>query len=142
METNPTNQPQSKLQRSWKSLFTWCGARRGLISFAVCATALVVFYAEENWRGLRAWERCKRELEAKGEVLDWSAYVPAAIPAEQNIIKAPKMADWFIKPTPPNPWTNELSGKMSPNELLNAAKTNAARPIVLAHLSVVTPNSR
>ena len=51
----------------------------------------------ENWRGKRAWEKCRRELEAKGEVLDWNAYIPAPVPDEQNIFKAPKMAEWFVK---------------------------------------------
>ena len=34
---------------------------------------IALFYVEENWRGKRAWENCKRQLEAKGLVLNWSA---------------------------------------------------------------------
>ncbi|HEY4952012.1 MAG TPA: hypothetical protein VII71_01340, partial [Verrucomicrobiae bacterium] len=45
---------------------------------------IAVFYAEENWRGKRAWENCKRELEAKGEILDWDKLIPPPVPDDQN----------------------------------------------------------
>ena len=57
---------------------------------------IALFYAEEDWRGKRAWEKCKRELEAKGEVLDWNAYIPPPVPDDQNIFKATKMQEWFV----------------------------------------------
>ena len=43
-----------------------------LFVFSRFGSAGCVFYAEEDWRGKRAWENCKRELEAKGAVLDWN----------------------------------------------------------------------
>ncbi len=55
------------------------------------------FYLEEDWRGKRAWEQCKSELEAKGEPVDWKAYIPPPVPDDQNFFKAPHMADWFVK---------------------------------------------
>lgn len=64
-----------------------------LVSLAVIAA---LFYAEEDWRGKRAWENCQRELEAKGETLNWNAYIPPPVPDDQNFFKAPKMAEWFI----------------------------------------------
>src|ERR1043165_1829676 len=100
------NHPKRWFSPFWESVFTWRNARRALLGVAIAATLLAVFYAEENWRGRRAWEKCKRELEAKGEVLDWSAYIPAPIPDDQNIIRAPKMAEWFIKPAGANRFTN------------------------------------
>jgi hypothetical protein len=59
---------------------------------------VVFFYAEEDWRGKRDWENCKHELEAKGEVLDWNAFVPSPVPDGQNFFNAPKMQEWFVKP--------------------------------------------
>ncbi|HEY2952509.1 MAG TPA: hypothetical protein VGK40_08005, partial [Verrucomicrobiae bacterium] len=50
---------------------------------------IALFYRVENWRGHRAWERCQRELRSKGEQLDWTSYVPARVPDEQNFIKTP-----------------------------------------------------
>ncbi len=58
--------------------------RRVLIGLAIVATLVAIFYTEEDWRGKRAWENCKRELEAKGAVLDWSAYIPPPVPDDQN----------------------------------------------------------
>ena len=75
----------------------WRVMRRWLFVVACLATLTGLFYAVEDWRGKRAWEKCRRELEAKGEVLDWNAYIPAPVPDEQNIFKAPKMAEWFVK---------------------------------------------
>ena len=61
------------------------------------AVLISLFYAEEDWRGKRAWENCKRELEAKGAVLDWNAYIPPPVPDDQNFFKAPRMTEWFVR---------------------------------------------
>jgi hypothetical protein len=53
---------------------------------------VVIFYAEEDWRGKHAWENCKANLEAQGEVLDWNKYIPPPVPNEQNFFAAPKNA--------------------------------------------------
>jgi hypothetical protein len=59
-------------------------------------TLIVFVYAEENWRGRRAWDQHKRKMADAGEVWDWSAFIPKPVPDEQNIFKAPKMAEWFL----------------------------------------------
>ncbi|MDR3456008.1 MAG: hypothetical protein P4N60_01070 [Verrucomicrobiae bacterium] len=58
---------------------------------------VAVFYLEEDWRGKRAWEQCKSELEARGEAVDWKACIPPPVPDDQNFFKASHMADWFVK---------------------------------------------
>src|SRR5471032_484491 len=75
----------------------WRIVRRILVGIAVLATLVALLYAEEDWRGKRAWENCKRELEAKGAVLDWDAYIPPPVPDDQNFFKAPKMQEWFVR---------------------------------------------
>ena len=111
----------------WRLLFIF----PGLIGL------VVLFYAEEDLRGWRAWENCKHELAAKGEVLDWNAYIPPPVPDDQNFFKAPKMEDWFQRdapritrtPTTFGPSTNELSG-LSTNAVTtttNLDKTIAAK---------------
>src|SRR5476651_1430493 len=67
-----------KNSRGWRIL------RRVLICTGVLATLVAIFYTEEDWRGKRAWENCKRELEAKGAVLDWNKYIPPPVPDDQN----------------------------------------------------------
>jgi hypothetical protein len=118
-------------------LIAWCSARRALLGLAIFATLLGIFYAEENWRGKRAWEKCKRNLEAQGEVLDWSAYIPAPIPDEQNIMKAPKMTEWFVRPKPGTAFTNELSAKFGYG--MGPDYSNSS--ILVAQVSVVPVNS-
>jgi hypothetical protein len=74
----------------------WRIPRRVLIALAILATLIAIFYTEEDWRGKRAWEKCKRELEAKGMVLDWEKFIPPSVPDDQNFFKAPKMTEWFV----------------------------------------------
>ena len=66
----------------------WRIPRRILITLAILATLIAIFYAEEDWRGKRAWEKCKRELEAKGVVLDWEKFIPPPVPDDQNFFMA------------------------------------------------------
>lgn len=75
---NSTDTPH----RGWKFL------RRLLLTLAVIATAIALFYAEEDWRGKRDWERYKSELEAQGWVLDWSQRIPKPVPDDQNFFTA------------------------------------------------------
>jgi hypothetical protein len=102
-------------------LLSWRVMRRWLFAAACLATLIGLFYAVEDWRGRRAWEQCRRELEAKGAVLDWNALIPAPVPDEQNIFKAPKMAEWFVRSS----WTEALSGALSKS-------SNAIAPFALA----------
>src|SRR6266571_1649951 len=65
--------------------------RCSLFVVACLATLIALAYAVENWRGKQVWEKQKRSLEAKGELLDWAAYIPAPVPDEQNSFKAPRI---------------------------------------------------
>src|ERR1035441_4262626 len=67
----------------------WRILRRILIGLAILATLIAILYAEEDWRGKRAWDNYKREWEAKGEKFDWQAFVPPSMPDDQNFFTAP-----------------------------------------------------
>jgi hypothetical protein len=128
----------------------WRILRRVLIGLAIFATLIAIFYTEENWRGKRAWEKCKRELEAKGVVLDWNAYIPPPVPDDQNFFKASKkIAFSFVHST--NDAQAEFFAKQvrfqfsefGPTEsnsfpVLDTAKT---KPIVVAAITVISPGS-
>ena len=94
--------------------------RRVLIGLAILATLIAIFYTEEDWRGKRAWENCKRELEAKGAVLDWEKFIPPPVPDDQNFFKAPNMQKWFVKlkKPPVEPYTNELQALLSNKDIM------------------------
>lgn len=69
---------------------------RYLLAFGILLALLCLGYFEENWRGKHAWARIKRELEAKGALIDWTNYIPATIPESQNFFDAPSMQSWFV----------------------------------------------
>jgi hypothetical protein len=71
--------------------------RRLLFACLVLAVLIALGYTLENWRGRRAWEQCKRDLEAKSEVLDWAAFCPKPAPDAQNMMAVPLVESWFVK---------------------------------------------
>jgi hypothetical protein len=91
--------PKSRL---WRTMIIVLGGFVFLVAF---------FYAEEDLRGWLAWENCKHELGAKGEVLDWDAYIPPPVPDDQNFFKVPKMTEWFVRNK--QSYTNELTARLS-----------------------------
>ena len=93
---NQTGRP-TFIGRFFRWLFRRQTQGRALVVLAALATLVAAFYLEEDWRGKRAWENCQRELEAKGTVLDWNAYIPPSVPDDQNFFKAPKMQEWFVE---------------------------------------------
>src|SRR5260221_9645384 len=103
------------------------GCRRRLLRGFVGLILLIAgIYVEEDWRGYRAWEHYKATLRTKGEILDWNAYIPAPIPDDQNVMKAPHMEEWFSFPSYRSwrfPTTNELAKKLE-NPQATADLTN------------------
>ena len=59
--------------------------RQSLFAAAVLATLVALFYAEENWRGRRQWERFRAEWEAKGVKFTFAEVMPPSVPDEQNM---------------------------------------------------------
>ena len=91
---NTPSTPQSTWQRTttcrvlcW--LFNWRMVRRCLLTVAALVTLVALFYAEEDWRGGRAWDKHRRALEAQGEKFDSSSLAPPPVPDEQNLAMTP-----------------------------------------------------
>lgn len=76
----------------WFFNLSWAG--RAAVSGAVLLALICIFFAEENWRGRRAWESLRGELEAKG-VLDWQKFIPEPVPDGQNFAATPFLAPLF-----------------------------------------------
>src|SRR5579863_4720129 len=95
---NLTNEWQrTTTRRVSKWLFSWRTARRVLIGLACLVTMWALFYTEENIRGKHAWEQYRREAEARGEQLDYKAFIPKPIPDEQNFAATPLIKSWFVR---------------------------------------------
>src|SRR5262249_16635933 len=52
-----------------------------------------------NWRARRAWDKCREELESHGEQIDFKAFIPKAVPDDQNFAALPLIQSWFIQRT-------------------------------------------
>jgi len=123
----------------------WRNVRRLLIGLAVLATLIAIFYTEEDWRGKRAWENCKSELEAKGIVMDWEKFIPPPVPDDQNFFKASqKIAYSFVKAT--NDAQAEFFAKQPRYQFGPTASnsfpvfdTTNTRPLVVVVLTVIPP---
>ena len=87
---------RSITRRFLKWLFSWRTARRLLISLACIVTLLALFYAEENIRGKHAWDKYRQKLEGRGEQLDLAAFIPKAVPDDQNFAATPLIKSWFV----------------------------------------------
>lgn len=114
--------------------------RRWLIPAAIGLLLLGLFYGEENWRGKRTWEKCKRVLRTQGIALDWTNYIPAAVPENENIFGVPEMASWFDGRTGVG-WS-ELARTL-PSETypeLNMGSNTARMPV--AELVIGLPGTR
>jgi len=115
----------------------WRIARRLLLVLTAAVTLVAVIYTVENWHGRRAWEKRRHELEARGEVLDWAAYIPAPVPDEQNFFKASEMREWFVKEPPAGyPQSANATNEVSP---FSPDSNNSRKEVdlVLAEISVV-----
>ena len=84
-------------------------------------TLVVLFYAEENWRGARAWAAAKRDLAAQGESLDLKTLIPPPVPDDQNLAMAPLFVRAFeYGPDPVNGVLTFAPGKSAPGQSSNS----------------------
>jgi hypothetical protein len=127
---------------------SWRNFRRLLVGLAIFATLIAIFYAEEDWRGKRAWENCKRELEAKGAVLDWDKFIPPAVSDDQNFFTAStNIALRFVKAR--NDAESEQARRVqiqyfgcetNPFPVFDNTKPKS-KPLVVAEIKILSPGS-
>ena len=99
--TNPNPSSDAVSFPTFTHLLNWRVLGRILAGLGVLITLVALFYAEENWRGRRAWNRYKTRLEAEGIKLDWRDYVPRSVPDDQNFAMTPFLAPLFDFNPPP-----------------------------------------
>src|SRR5713226_6759044 len=121
-QAQPSIWERSTIVRFFCWLFSWRVIRRTLIVLAWTATIVALLYGEENWRGRRAWNKYRHELEARGEQLDWKAFIPKPVPDEQNFAATPFFEFLFVNKTNRHNWNDDYgraSGKMSSTRTRN-----------------------
>ena len=67
----------------------WHVLKRVFVGGGCLIVLMALFYAEEDWRGWRAWNQFKLEWEAKGEKLNLASLVPPQVPEHQNFALTP-----------------------------------------------------
>src|SRR5260370_4403066 len=123
-QAQPSIWERSTLVRFFRWLFSWRVIRRTLIVLAWTATIIALLYGEENWRGRRAWNKYRHELEARGEQLDWGAFIPKPLPDEQNFAATPFIEFLFVNKTNSYNW-NDGYGRAS--EKVSTSRTRSDR---------------
>jgi hypothetical protein len=115
----------------------WRNFRRFLFGLACFATLIALFYAEENWRGQRAWEKYRRAWEAKGEKFELASLAPPPVPDEQNLALTPllKPALDFTRSTNGVVWrdTNALA-RLNNICMDTSSPANATKKLALGSL--------
>jgi hypothetical protein len=81
----------------WRRGFRWLVSRRAWRFYAGLIVGLislgVLFYAEESWRGKRAWAALEREAAVRGVHLEFSSLAPPAMPDDRNFARAPGISE-------------------------------------------------
>jgi len=103
--------------------FGWITARRVFFGLVCLVTLVVLFYAEENWRGARAWNKYRKELEGSGAELDLAAFVPKPVLDEENFAATPLIKSWFESGT-----FTENDRRWADNYSRVAGRVSAAKP--------------
>lgn len=86
---------RSTVVRFLRWFFRWRTQRVIWFVLFCLVTLVCLFYAEENWRGKRAWENYRREWEAKGEKFDLVSLAPAPVPDARNFALVPLLKPLF-----------------------------------------------
>ncbi len=93
--TQRTGPARSRVFIRWLWRVFW--QKRTAYATALGVALLALFYLVENWRGMRAWDQAKARLEARGEQVDWAAFVPKTrVPDDQNVFKHPFIQKYCI----------------------------------------------
>ena len=89
---NDRNNAKSSEYEQGETLSNWLRTWRYFFLALGLGIAVLLFYGEENWRGKRAWENHKRQLEAQGEPMEPSAFVPPPVAEVENFAATPCLA--------------------------------------------------
>lgn len=101
-----TSKPSPSSRRSgirrWPRPLIFCGALIALVA---------AFYVEEDWRGRRDWNQYRKAVEARGDHLEFQAYIPKPVPDGENFAAAE-----IVKP-----WSQVYASAIFPNDLYSRA---------------------
>jgi hypothetical protein len=83
------NEHPSRISETKKRFVALIFGKKIIFFFAAAATLIVLFYAEENWRGWRAWEKFKQDAKSRGCSIEVSDLIPPEVSDADNFAKTP-----------------------------------------------------
>jgi hypothetical protein len=92
---NCIDQEAKPPEMKFESFSAWLRSWRYFFGLLGLGLLIALFYAEENWRGERAWKKYKHQMEARGERLDALGFVPLPVPRSENFAMTPLLAPLF-----------------------------------------------
>ena len=105
---------------AWRHGVRWfLNRRRWSLYFGIVFglfSLVVLFYAEEKWRGKRAWAAANREMSAHGEQFNLGAIIPPTVPDDENFAMTPALAALFDYETVP--WGPAGNARWRNNEVI------------------------
>jgi hypothetical protein len=83
----------------WRHGCRWFFRRQRIALYLACLVGIgslvTLFYAEESWRGKRAWAAATRDMASKGETFSLASIIPPELPATENFAAAPVFSALF-----------------------------------------------
>jgi hypothetical protein len=74
---------------------TWIRTWRYLFIFIGLILGVVIFYAEENWRGYHALQSYKQQMAESGRRTEPESFIPPPVPDDQNFAMTPALGPLF-----------------------------------------------
>jgi hypothetical protein len=111
--------------------------RTALLWLTLIATTpivgILIFYAEEDWRGARDWAACQRDLASKGEILDLRQLIPPGNSAD-DLSKVPIFAELYQEDTGEKARIHKLRSNLDSDNISKTPKTEYRKnqPVDLA----------
>jgi len=102
-----------------------------LVGLAALAVLVVLFYAEEDFRGWHAWHKFKHQWEAKGEKFDAARLAPPRVPDDQNFAMSPVWVAeikylWQGSPERAKTWYGDLMNGEEVSKLASLIPANVS----------------
>jgi len=86
---------QVEAQAAPAGFMTFLKSWRYFLLLLCLAIFIGLFYAEENWRGHRAWSKYRQRLATQGVPMEPAAVIPKAVPLSENFASTPLLNPLF-----------------------------------------------
>ena len=124
---NQVPMPRHKPFAALGAVFSKANLARFMFLVACLITLVGLFYAEENWRGYRAWREYRTTLEQAGESFGFESFIPAQVSDDRNFASAAFLKTWLdYEETPGGIRWRDKTNRIGPSRI--AADLGPGKP--------------